>query len=302
MRVLVVGGAGVDTIVRVPALPPPAVDTLLVGPIERYLGHTGAGWALGLHTLGVPTVLLDVLGDDEEGAYVRRRLAADGLDLRVHHSPLGTRRSVNLVGPDGARSSFYDARDPGDLELDPALLDAALAGATHVHASIHDWVRPVLRRAVRDGLPVSTDLHSWDGEMEHHREFALAADVVTLSGAELADPESTARWIRSQGRARVVAVTLGGRGCAVLDDDGWHPVGGLALPDRPVLDSNGAGDAFGAALLAGLLHGLPPVAAARRGVIAGAWACGSAGTHAEPITGTRLDQILLDAERREQPR
>lgn len=40
VTVLVVGGVGVDTIVRVPALPVPMADAVLVGPIS------GAGWAL----------------------------------------------------------------------------------------------------------------------------------------------------------------------------------------------------------------------------------------------------------------
>lgn len=46
VTVLVVCGVGVDTIVRVPALPVPMADAVLDGPIERYLGHNGAGWAL----------------------------------------------------------------------------------------------------------------------------------------------------------------------------------------------------------------------------------------------------------------
>ncbi len=291
VRVLVVGGVGVDTIVRVPSLPVPVVDALLVEPIERYLGHTGAGWAVTLQALGVPVTLVDLLGDDDEAAFVRRRLAADGIDLRVQHSPLGTKRSVNLVGPDGQRISFYDGRDPGEARLDPGVFAPALADATHLHVALHDWTRPLVRRAVADAVPLSTDLHSWDGVQEHHREFALAADLVTMSGAALADPRATAHWIRAEGRASVVAVTFGGRGCAVLDDDGWHEVPGVTLPGRPVVDTNGAGDAFGATLLAGMLEGRSPVEAARRAVVAGAWACGSAGTHAEPITGAQLEEL-----------
>lgn len=33
------------------------------------------------------------------------------------------------------------------------------------------------------GIPVSTDLHDWDGLTDHHREFALRSDLVFLSTA-----------------------------------------------------------------------------------------------------------------------
>lgn len=202
-RVVVVGGAGVDTIVWVPSLPVPVVDSVLVGPIERYVGHSGAGYALGLHALEVPTTLVDLLGDDDEARLIRDRCDAVGLDLRSQHSPLGTKRSVNLVAPDGTRVSFYDGRDPGQVVLETELIEPVMAEARLLHVTIHDWARPLMRRAVADGVEVSVDLQDWDGEREHHREFAVTADIVLMSAADLVDPEGTARWVRERGRARV---------------------------------------------------------------------------------------------------
>lgn len=199
VRVVVLGGAGVDTIVRVPSLPVPVVDSVLVGPIERYVGHSGAGYALGLHALEVPTTLVDLLGDDDEARLIRDRCDAVGLDLRSQHSALGTKRSVNLVAPDGARVSFYDGRDPGQVVLETDLIEPVMAEARLLHVTIHDWTRPLMRRAVADGVEVSVDLQDWDGEREHHREFAVTADIVLMSAANLVDPEGTARWVRERG-------------------------------------------------------------------------------------------------------
>ncbi|MEN3307276.1 MAG: acarbose 7IV-phosphotransferase, partial [Micromonosporaceae bacterium] len=50
--VLVLGGAGVDTVAYVPELPLPFADSYQVPAIETRAGQTGDGVALGLHALG----------------------------------------------------------------------------------------------------------------------------------------------------------------------------------------------------------------------------------------------------------
>ncbi|MEU3506034.1 carbohydrate kinase family protein, partial [Streptomyces hundungensis] len=56
--VLVVGGTGVDTVVRVDSLPVPLADSVQVGPIEEWPGHTGANVALGARALGLAVGLI----------------------------------------------------------------------------------------------------------------------------------------------------------------------------------------------------------------------------------------------------
>ncbi|MGB8946191.1 MAG: PfkB family carbohydrate kinase, partial [Streptomyces sp.] len=53
-------------------------------------------------------------------------------------------------------------------------------------------------------------------------------------------------------------------------------------------DSNGAGDAFAAAYLFGLLAGEPPLRCARYGAIAGAYACTVPATRTDVIGRERL--------------
>jgi sugar/nucleoside kinase (ribokinase family) len=59
-----------------------------------------------------------------------------------------------------------------------------------------------------------------------------------------------------------------------------------------VIDSNGAGDSYVAAFLTSVLNGASPDAAATAGSIAGAFACGSAGTHTSFIDAVGLAQLL----------
>lgn len=292
--VLVVGGAGVDTIVRVPALPVPMADSYLVPHIDAFVGHTGTGVALGCHRLGMATRFVDVIGDDHEGRMVLDRCAAEGLpfDHVIHES--GTRRSVNLVDPSGRRLSFYDARHPHDLVPDSSLWREPLAGARHLHASIMAWTIHALTDATEAGLTTSTDLHDWDGSNDYHRTFAYAADLVFVSGSRLDGVEhDVVADILSQGRARLVIVMDGARGSRVTVRDGaTFDVPAVDIPGRSIVDSNGAGDSYVAAFLHTWLGGGDARAAALAGAVGGAWACGTAGTHTSFIDADELEAQL----------
>lgn len=270
--VLVVGGSGVDTVVRVASLPVPPADSVPVGPIREYPGHTGGYVALGARALGLRVALLDFVGDDWPGALVRARMAEGGVEFLPLVSPAGTRRAVNLVDAAGRRMSFYDGRDPADLRMPREFHLPHLRRARHVHLCISHFARFLYDDLAGLGVPVSTDLHDWDGTNPYHEPFALAADLVFLSAAALPDPEATLRRIAARGRARVVVATAGADGAFLLHDDELTHVP-PAEPPAPVVDSNGAGDAFAAAFLWGWLGGQPPRHCARLGAVAGAYAC-----------------------------
>lgn len=292
--VLVVGGAGVDTIVRVDILPVPFADSHPVPPIDTVVGHTGSGVALGCHRLGLTTCFVDVIGDDHEGAMLRDRFEAEGLRFEHVVHPSGTRRAVNLVDATGRRMSFYDPRHPYDLAPDPALWRGPLEGTRHVHASIMPWTVAALADATAAGATTSTDLHDWDGRNPHHRPFAYAADLVFVSGSRLGLVEDdVVADILDRGRARLVVVMDGAAGSRVtVREGGSFAVPALDIPGRPVVDSNGAGDAYVSAFLHRWLGGGDARAAARAGAVAGAWACGTAGTHSSLIDEGELRRQL----------
>jgi sugar/nucleoside kinase (ribokinase family) len=299
--VLVLGGAGVDTIIHVPELPLPYADSYMIDSgIRTRAGQTGDFVAVGLSSLGLRTHHLDVLGDDPEGDLVRALHQARGIGLTAVPQPAGTKRAVNLVGPDGRRLSLYDTSraHPDDRLPEPTVRELA-ASSRHVHVSITQpcaHALPVLRET---GVGISTDLHDWDGENDYHQPFADAADVVFLSATALTDPERTMRRVVERGRAEVVVATAGAEGAYLLTDDELTHIP-TVTPPAPIVDSNGAGDAFAAAFLYGRLTGEPPHRCALYGAIAGAHACTVPSTETDAIDRdtllTRAAELLTSGD------
>lgn len=271
---LVIGGLGVDVRVRVPALPLPAADSHTVEPIELRIGNTGAGVALAARALGLRVRVVDTLGADVPGDLVRMALARAGVPAVLAEDRGGTRRSVSLVDPGGRRTSLYDPRPwRGGTPFAPTELAGLVRDARHVHISIMDWTLPLLpavRAAMPAGVALSTDLHDWDGTNAYHRPFADIADLLLVSGVRLAD---RAAALAGTLAPRTVVVTQGADGSELYPGDGTAVPVPPAAPPGPVVDSNGAGDAFAAGLIAGRLRGESLAEAARYAARVAAAAC-----------------------------
>ncbi|MGW6394759.1 adenosine kinase [Streptomyces sp. NPDC055103] len=288
--VLVLGGSGVDTIVYVPELPLPYADSYMIQPgIETRAGQTGDFVALGLSTLGLRTHHVDMIGDDPSGDLIRAFHRDRGIDFTEVPLPGGTKRAVNLVSPDGRRLSLYDDSRSQESDRLPEDLVRKLASASrHAHVSITypcAFALPLLREA---GLTISTDLHNWDGENPYHEAFAYDADIVFVSTTALPDPERTMRRILERGRAEVVVATAGAEGSYLLTvDDGLVHIPAVS-PRAPVVDSNGAGDAYASGFLFAHLAGEDPRRCALHGAVAGAYACTVPATGSDAIDRAAL--------------
>jgi len=291
LDVLVVGGTGVDTIVRVPALPMPYADSSPVPPIRDWVGNTGNAVALACHTLGMSTTLIDFLGEDPQGDMVRAEYGRRGLDFAWLPNPAGTTRSVNLVDASGRRHSLFDPRHPG-RDMPREFYLPYVARARHVHVTIADYAAAVFDDVAPDAS-TSTDLHDWDGENPYHRRFALRADLVFVSTVALGERVGEVmRWILGEGRATTVVATSGAKGVEVLDADGPRHFPATE-PPGPIVDSNGAGDSFVAAFLWARARGSKTDDCVRAGLVGGAFACTSEGTASAFIDAATLAGSLL---------
>ncbi|GAA4961165.1 carbohydrate kinase family protein [Actinoplanes utahensis] len=271
MTFLVIGGTGVDTVVPVADLPVLGADSARPrGPITDHVSHTGTCVALALKALGERVTVIDTVGDDEPGRRVVAAFAEWGIELRAAPAPAGTRRAVNLMSPDGRRLSLYDGRDVPGYRLPEEFHRPLPAGVRHAHVTIMDYARHLLPSLRESGVTISTDLHDWDGANPHHLDFALGADIVFVSAVQLA--EGAPARILAEGRATKVVVTDGGKGADLYTRDGTAHRDAVD-PGAPIVDTNGAGDAFAAAFLSAWLGGADDGACLDRAVIAGAYAC-----------------------------
>ncbi|GAA4600018.1 sugar/nucleoside kinase (ribokinase family) [Actinoplanes octamycinicus] len=263
MTFLVIGGTGIDTVVPVADLPVLGADSARPrGPIEDHVSHTGTCVALGLRALGERVRVIDTVGDDDPGRRVTAAFRDWDIPLVAAPAPAGTRRAVNLMSPDGRRLSLYDGRDVPDYRLPERYYQPLPAGVRHVHVTIMDWARHLLPGLRAAGVTISTDLHDWDGANPYHLDFAKQADLVFVSGVQLAGRVPADR----------VVVTHGAGGADLITPAGVTHVD-AADPGAPIVDTNGAGDAFAAAFLAAWTAGKSDGDCLADGAIAGAFAC-----------------------------
>ncbi|HKT00534.1 MAG TPA: sugar kinase [Rugosimonospora sp.] len=274
-----------------------------VGPLrhaytlELSCGGAESNMAIGLSRLGHRVAWIGRVGDDEFGAMVRRTLAAEGVDTRAvvvdPAAPTGlmvkSRRTSALT-----RVTYYRAGSAGSRlcpqDVDPGLLGAArvlhLSGITPaLSESAREATRYAVRLARDSGVTIALDLNYrrllWPPEQFAAELTGLVrdADVVFATEPEArllvdgADAEALARGLAGLG-PRQVLVKRGERGAVGLVDGVPHTV-----PPYPVVevDPVGAGDAFAAGYLCGLLDGEPATARLATAARAGAFAVSVAG-------------------------
>jgi ribokinase len=258
-RVLVVGSANIDVVLRVGRLPGRGETVLADGVVTGY-GGKGANQAVAAARAGARVSMVGRVGGDEAGTVYRDRLAAFGVDV-THLLPTPASRTGTayvLVGADGENSIVVD---PGanaavsGLDLAPV----ASLGAGDVLLVQCELAAGVVAQAVRlgreRGALVVVNLAPF---VDLPDDVLASADAVVVNEAEAA---------RLGPRAGVSLVVTRGAGGAAWDGIEQPAV---IVPEADVVDTTGAGDAFCGALAAALAAGLDHADALAAAVAAGA--------------------------------
>jgi sugar/nucleoside kinase (ribokinase family) len=287
---VVLGAAGIDTCVFVQG---GDVDLETDGSFSEnldYVGQAGGFCSRAFARLGYKTGFIGYVGDDYHGDFLTRELARDGIELTVFRDPRGTRRSVNLMLPDGRRHYFFDGKGSMDVQPDTSACRAMLARSRLAHFSIENWCRYLLEPAGELGVTVSCDLQDLPALGDpYRRDFIEAADILFFSAARLDDPVPTVRECLRARPDQVVVVGRGPEGCAVgaAGDVQLFPPVDLPLP---LLDTNGAGDALAVGFLASyVLDGLELTESVRRGQAAARYACTQKASTSSLVSRSQLD-------------
>lgn len=260
MDVAVIGNAGIDTCIY---LYGDRIDESVEANFTQNVdavGQAGGYASRSYAAMGYKTAFIGALGDDPAGRWVRDQLTAEGVDLSgCFRDPQGTARSINLVFADGRRKNFYDGKGHMALEPDLDALRPILAGARLAHVNIPNWARRLLPLLHELGIPIAVDVQDVVSIDDPYRaDFVDAADVLFFSAANHPDPAPVMRayWSRNPRLTQVAG--MGAHGCA-LGIAGEVRFFAPPPPDRPIVDTNGAGDSLAVGFLsATLLEGLAP--------------------------------------------
>ena len=239
-------------------------------PEGLYLGGAPFNVACHLHALGEEVAVVSRVGDDTLGREVLRRLQARGMttDLVQVDAELETgfvRVTFEEEAPD------YDIAQPvawDALALTGPLAERASQAAAVVFGSLAQRQQRT-RRAVRGLCDGSSALKVFDVNLRPpHTPRSIVeasldlADVVKLNEQELleistwlglsGDFQGTVQALARRFDCWAVCVTRGAAGSVLCRDGQWTEHSSYQIE---VQDTVGAGDAFLAALLAGLLAG-----------------------------------------------
>jgi ribokinase len=260
-KIIVVGSANTDMIVRVTRIPRPG-ETVLGGEFMTAAGGKGANQAVAAARLGGRVSFIGRVGCDSFGKSAIATLKRDGIDTRAvtHDAARPSGVALIFVADHGensiavasganaalsardirtARSSFHGARVML-VQLETPL-DTVRAAIDEAHRA---GVRVILNPAPAQALPAAVlKKISVLTPNETEAELLTGIPVDNLRSATMA-----ARKLRRRS-VETVIITLGKRGALIATDDGEVLVKGF--PVKPI-DTTAAGDVFNGALAVAL--------------------------------------------------
>ncbi|MFZ4058304.1 MAG: carbohydrate kinase family protein [Ferruginibacter sp.] len=287
-NVFVIGGTTFDHIVHLEQLPQPLPTTIHVAPFHEGTGSTGSGKALSLKKLGIPSKFYSVLGDDMYGQYIIKDLKASGIDFFYSIDPIGTERHINIMDKDGQRISMFITQSSATIDHPIDAIKAAIQWADVLVINIIDYCHAIAPMVKNSGKKVWADLHDYDGSSAYHQDFIDCSDYIHLSSDNLPDYKPVMERFIREGK-KLVVCTHGKAGATALTEQGdWFQQAALAYP---MVDANGAGDAFFSGFLVGWMQDLPIETCLQWGAICGGLSIGD-----KQLTAENLSLEVLKAE------
>jgi 5-dehydro-2-deoxygluconokinase len=290
LELLTVGRVGVDLYPEQSGVPLKDVATF-----AKSLGGTATNVAVGAARLGHRAAVLTKVGPDGFGDYVREALEGFGVDAAYVGTAEGLQTPVvfcELNPPEDPPLTFYRAPIPPDLTIIAHdvpwenVADVPVLWVTGTGVSVEPARTTQLDLLARRPRPepgsgrwTVLDLDwrpmFWPSPEEARAEYDAMLDHVTVTVGNRAevevavgtsDPHDAAKRLLDRG-VELALVKMGGEGVLVATADGATVV----PPHRvEVVCGLGAGDAFGGALVHGLLSGWEPARVAEYANAAGA--------------------------------
>ena len=276
-RVVVVGGAARDLALGVAAVPEPDGTAPVSRRLER-LGGKGANIAAGIRQLNPDCMvsLIAVLGADRAGDGVLVDALELGIDIQWMRRRGETALMVDVVSESGERRVLEHTPPEARLTVQDVLEASATLEAARVVVLQLQQPAEALEHAARLAPDARVVI---DGGVEGaaaerllssaHVVRANAAEAEMLAGRTIStvdDAERAAAELLTRG-PEIVSLAVSGAGDLIAWQNGsrFFPIG-----DARVVDRTGAGDAYVAGLVTGMLHDQAPAQLGERASAAAA--------------------------------
>ena len=272
LDILVVGDLILDQVIKINHLPR-GEDVQLASQRELIVGGA-ANFAIMCRRLGLNTGILDAVGGDSFGRFVLDILQRKGIETsQIHVKERVTKSTLVLVTERGEKSfigligDYTALLSPNDVK--PEVIEKAegiyISGyslglkefSSEGEAALKsaNLARGLGKKIFFDPGPlaplIKRDL------MIELMKYSTAVmlnltEARAITGSK--DPVKSVRDLHRLG-ARIVALKLGGNGCIISDGEHLVREAGIKVA---VVDPTGAGDAFNAGIVYGVLRGLSP--------------------------------------------
>ena len=255
------GGLNVDKLFKVNKIAKAEEESFIID-CEEACGGSAANTIVGLARLGCKVGFIGKVADDREGKMLVKDFCIEGVDTKgiIHskHDRSGT--VMGFVDEKGDRALYVDPGVNDTIEFDEINMEYAFQTRfLHLTSFVEEKSYQTQKRLIQ-ALPQTVKLSLDPGEL-YARKGSILEQIIektfvlmpNLNELELltktADYRKGADVLLKKG-VEIVAVKLGSKGCYVTDGKENHSVEPFKVR---VVDTTGAGDAFCAGFLYGLI-------------------------------------------------
>ena len=301
-RLAVLGNINLDFSIQTQRIPQKGENVVAEG-FELIPGGKGANQAVAAARLGADVMLIGCLGEDAYGKVLRKRLAHEGVNVKwvetTEEAATGT--AFVLVGQADADNRIVSVLG-ANLKLTPQHIEMAHRAFERCDFFLTSLGVP--EETVNRAMQVATDCNVpalldpsplgkkppqlWTGSSVITPNQTEAARLSHIQIIDTASARAAARKMANRGIERI-AITLGSKGCLLLDEDGARLIPSFNVQ---VVDPTGAGDCFSAALAVRLAEEASFDEAATFANAAGALACTLRGAQPSLPTRDKVEALL----------
>jgi len=297
------GTNAVDYLITVPAYP--EFDSKVrLSAYQRLAGGEVASTMTGLSRLDIKTAYIGRFGADSEGSYGIESLEKEGVDVSQAEVVEGASTQIAFILIDqtsGERTVVWD-RDPKLSYSADDVPRGLVMRSSILHCTPHDVsaCMELADEAKRSGTVVSMDI---DNVFEGIENLLPMVDVL-IASRDLPEKltgksknEEAIEALRKTYGCEIVGITLGDEGCLILSEQGFCREEGYPVPGG-CQDTTGAGDAFRAGFLYGILRDFSLAESAKIANAVAALKCRSVGARTALPSRSEVEKLTgLDLSR-----